>query len=267
MNLGEKLWMVANGDGPRDHPLLKDLHLPPLGTIGRPAPLLTRSLLFVGESSDVVESGVAGPTKFRAYDKLNGAVLWETTLPVGTTGGPITYEAGGKQYIVVPTGGKDYGAGWIAFALDATGTIPVRATAGGAPSRVGSVARAEAVEPSGPAPAREGSRASGKAQAGKVLYQAQCARCHGTELQGDQHAPALRGDVFSQHWDGKTARNLYSRIISTMPMDDPGSLSEPDALRIALYCLTVNGAHLGQRSIGSAAALDDIKLELSAKSP
>jgi hypothetical protein len=31
--------MVANGDGPRNHPLLKDLHLPPLGTIGRPADL------------------------------------------------------------------------------------------------------------------------------------------------------------------------------------------------------------------------------------
>jgi hypothetical protein len=73
--------------------------------------------------------------------------------------------------------------------------------------------------------------------------------------------------VFRQHWDGKIARNLYSRIISTMPMDDPGSLSEPDALRIALYCLTENGAQLGQQSIESAAALNDIKLELGAKSP
>jgi hypothetical protein len=52
-----------------------------------------------------------------------------------------------------------------------------------------------------------------------------------------------------------------------MPLDDPGSLSEPDALRIAIYCLTVNGVHLGQQSIGSAAALNDIKLELSAKKP
>jgi hypothetical protein len=131
--VGEKLWMVPNGDGPRDHPLLKDLHLPPLGTIGRPAPLLTRSLLLVGESSDAVWAGVPGPSKFRAYDKANGAVLWETTLPAGTTGGPITYEAGGKQYIVVPIGGKDYGTGWIALALDATATIPVPAAAGGTP--------------------------------------------------------------------------------------------------------------------------------------
>jgi glucose dehydrogenase/mono/diheme cytochrome c family protein len=267
LNSGEKLWMVANGDGPRDHPLLKDLHLPPLGTIGRPAPLLTRSLLFVGESSDVVGSGVPGPSKFRAYDKANGAVLWETRLPAGTTGGPITYEVGGKQYIVVPIGGKDYGTGWIAFALDATATIPVPATASGTPSPAGSAGRAEAVEPSGSAPTRDNSSASEKVQSGKALYQAHCARCHGAELQGDEHAPPLRGDEFRLHWDGKTARNVYSRIISTMPLDDPGSLSEPVALRIALYCLTMNGAQLGQRSIGSAAALNDIKLELSAKSP
>jgi hypothetical protein len=37
-------------------------------------------------------------------------------------------------------------------------------------------------------------------------------------------------------------------------------LSEPDALRIALYCLTENGAQLGQQSIESAAALNDIKI-------
>ena len=37
--------MAANGDGPRNHPLLKDLHLPPLGIPNRPAPLVTKTLL------------------------------------------------------------------------------------------------------------------------------------------------------------------------------------------------------------------------------
>src|SRR5258708_2602690 len=31
LNKGDTAWMVANGDGPRNHPLLKDLNLPPLG--------------------------------------------------------------------------------------------------------------------------------------------------------------------------------------------------------------------------------------------
>jgi len=119
LNKGDKLWTVANGDGPRNHPLLKDLHLPPLGTIGRPAPLLTKSLLFVGESSDALfgGAGIGGPAHFTAYDKATGAIVWQTTLPAGTTGGPVTYQVGGKQFIVVPVGGKDYGASWIALSL------------------------------------------------------------------------------------------------------------------------------------------------------
>ena len=92
------------------------MNLPPLGTIGRPAPLVTKTLLFLGESSDSVHRvacGIAGPAQFFAYDKATGNALWQTTLPAGTTGGPITYEVNGKQFIVVPIGGKDYGtAGW-----------------------------------------------------------------------------------------------------------------------------------------------------------
>jgi quinoprotein glucose dehydrogenase len=116
LNKGEHLWMAANGDGPRDHPLLKDLNLPPLGIPSRPAPLLTKTMLFIGEGSDAMFGGTGGK-KFRAYDKTTGAVIWETDLPAGTTGAPMAYMFRGKQYIVVPIGGKDYTAEWIAFGL------------------------------------------------------------------------------------------------------------------------------------------------------
>ena len=53
LNRGEHVWMVANGDGPRDHPLLKDLHLPRLGQPGRAAPLLTKTLLVLGEGDPI----------------------------------------------------------------------------------------------------------------------------------------------------------------------------------------------------------------------
>ncbi len=119
MNKGEKLWTIANGDGPRNHPLLKDLNLPPLGTVGRPVALVTKSLLFLGEASDAVmgRAGVPDPVKFRAYDKDTGATIAEIPLPAGTTGGPITYMANGKQIIVVPVGNNAYGPGWIALAV------------------------------------------------------------------------------------------------------------------------------------------------------
>ena len=120
MNKGEQLWMVANGDGPRHHPLVKDLNLPPLGVPGRPAPLLTRTLLFIGEGSDSLpgtnRAGMWG-TKFRAYDKTTGRVLWETDLPAGTTGAPMTYMHAGKQYVLVAVGGSNHGPEWVAFSL------------------------------------------------------------------------------------------------------------------------------------------------------
>jgi glucose dehydrogenase len=119
MNKGDKLWTVANGDGPRDHPALKGLKLPPLGNIGRPVPLLTKSLLFLGESSDALygKVGVSGPSTFRAYDKKTGAVVWHTSLPAGTTGGPVTYAVDGKQLLVVPVGSKAYPGEWVALGL------------------------------------------------------------------------------------------------------------------------------------------------------
>jgi glucose dehydrogenase len=119
LNRGEHLWSAVNGDGPRDHPLLKDLHLPPLGTASRPTALVTRTLLFIGDGSNIF--GGTHPSmwsrKFRAYDKATGTVIWETDLPAGTTSGPMTYLAKGKQYIVVPIGGRDEPAEWVALAL------------------------------------------------------------------------------------------------------------------------------------------------------
>jgi quinoprotein glucose dehydrogenase len=119
LNQGTKLWTAANGDGPRNHPMLKDLNLPPLGNLGRPVALVTKTLLFLGDASNALygHAGIAGAAKFRAYDKSTGQVVAQIDLPVGTTGGPMTYMAGGKQVIIVPVGGKGYGAGWIALGL------------------------------------------------------------------------------------------------------------------------------------------------------
>ena len=120
MNRGEELWMVPNGDGPTDHPLLAGLDLPPLGVAGRAALLVTKTLLFVGEGSEVV-SGIARQgmwgTKFRAYEKETGEVLWETDLAAGVTGAPMTYMHAGRQYVVVAIGSLDHAAELVALAL------------------------------------------------------------------------------------------------------------------------------------------------------
>ena len=135
MNTGELEWSVANGDGARNHPLLRDLDLPPLGIPNRPAPLVTKSLLFVGEGSDAVVGTVPGGggaydgpdtgydeswrwgTLFRAYDKSSGNTVFEIDLAAGTTGAPMTYMHEGKQYIVVAVSSRATDPEWIALGL------------------------------------------------------------------------------------------------------------------------------------------------------
>jgi len=41
---------------------------------------------------------------FRAYDVKTGKLLWQTRLGAPVQGFPVTYTAGGKQYVAVPTG-------------------------------------------------------------------------------------------------------------------------------------------------------------------
>ena len=122
MNTGEHVWMVPNGDGPRDHPAIADLNLPPLGQPGRAMTLLTKSLLFVSEGDPIMVrtppgAGPEAGRKFRAFAKQSGKTLWEITLPAGNTGSPITYMYDGKQYIVMPVGSLDRSGEWVALAL------------------------------------------------------------------------------------------------------------------------------------------------------
>ncbi len=119
MNSGESLWMRAKGAGPRDHPAIADLDLPWLGQRGRPAPLLTKTLLFLGEGTEAALSilPIAGGKAFRAWDKATGEVVWEMDLPAGTSGAPMTYLADGRQYIVVAIGDRQTQGRLVALAL------------------------------------------------------------------------------------------------------------------------------------------------------
>ena len=122
MNTGEHVWRVPNGDGPRNHPDLAHLNLPPLGQPGRAMTLLTKTLLFVSEGDPIMVrtppgAGPGAGKKFRAFDKESGAVLWETEFEAGTNGSPITYMHDGKQHIVLPIGSVEHPGEWVALAL------------------------------------------------------------------------------------------------------------------------------------------------------
>ena len=118
LNTGEHLWMMANGDTPasvRDHPALAGVELPRTGQPTRAGLLVTGTLLFAGDGGSGFGDSPTGV--LRAHDKLTGAILSEIELPAPQTGVPMTYAVNGRQYIVVPVGGRDHPAELVAFSL------------------------------------------------------------------------------------------------------------------------------------------------------
>jgi quinoprotein glucose dehydrogenase len=127
LRTGDHAWMVASGDGPLDHPLLKDLKLPKLGWPLRTFVLVTKSLLFAAQEGPVGPERLSGEhleadhtirdPELRAYDKGSGELLTQVKLPANATGSPMSYFTNGKQYIVVPVGGSNIPAELVALTL------------------------------------------------------------------------------------------------------------------------------------------------------
>jgi cytochrome c len=107
----------------------------------------------------------------------------------------------------------------------------------------------------------EGMFSKAQTDRGNRVFKENCAGCHGDHLEGGQHAPPLREDAFWGEWGGMPARSLYSRIISTMPPTDPGSLSERDVIDIVAAVVRANGVPAGAKNIEHADELNSLKLE------
>jgi PQQ-dependent dehydrogenase (methanol/ethanol family) len=81
---------------------------------------------------------------------------------------------------------------------------------------------------------------------GKTLYAAQCAQCHGTELEGGV-APTLSGPGFTGKWG--VAGRVHDITAGSMPPSAPGKLGEPAYLDILAYILRVNGLPAGAEAL------------------
>ena len=79
-----------------------------------------------------------------------------------------------------------------------------------------------------------------QAAQGKVLYEGKCATCHGAELTGAEMAPPLSGGIFLSNWSGQAAADLFTRIHTTMPANDPGSLNNAETAQVLSYILSFN---------------------------
>src|SRR3954468_3920457 len=79
-----------------------------------------------------------------------------------------------------------------------------------------------------------------QATQGKALFETKCAICHGAELNGGEMAPALAGAGFVANWQGTSVGDLLTRIHTTMPANDPGSMNNAEVTLVLSYILSFN---------------------------
>jgi quinoprotein glucose dehydrogenase len=120
MNAGSILWQIPHGETPdnvRNHPALKGLNIPRTGQTGNIGTLVTKTLVVAGEPRVTTTSTGQRGAMLRAYDKASGKEVGAVYIPAPQSGSPMTYQLGGKQYIVVAVSGGNYSGELIAFRL------------------------------------------------------------------------------------------------------------------------------------------------------
>jgi len=88
---------------------------------------------------------------------------------------------------------------------------------------------------------KSGVYSEAQAKRGEDLIYLECAKCHSaTLLGGENNSPPLVGKVFLDKWKGKPLAELFTKMVTTMPSDDPGRLSKSEFADLLAYILSVN---------------------------
>lgn len=109
LNTGEYVWKVPFGEFEE----LKKKGIPTTGRENYGGPVVTSGgLIFIAATAD---------SKFRAFNKYTGEILFETSLPAPGVATPAVYAIDGKQYVVIASGGSKWGGpkgdSYVAFSL------------------------------------------------------------------------------------------------------------------------------------------------------
>jgi len=141
-----------------------------------------------------------------------------------------------------PAGSSAPASDSVPAASDAAGSGAAGSGATGSPATT--VPPATAARPAAPTTALPGvSAAKGvftaaQATRGREVYTTACARCHTTA----QHS----GATFAATWNNRRVFDLYDILYNTMPLDDPGGLSEQEYVDVVAYILQLNGHTAGK---------------------
>ena len=90
-----------------------------------------------------------------------------------------------------------------------------------------------------------------QATRGQALYLADCASCHGMEMEGSIGPPTV-GEAFLANYSAAPLAVLVNRIQDTMPFQSPGTLSREQSIDLAAYILQSGEFPAGQTALADA---------------
>lgn len=96
------------------------------------------------------------------------------------------------------------------------------------------------------APPATGFYSDSQANRGQLWFESACIACHPAR---DMSSPD-----FQVRWKGMTALDLYTRMSSTMPLTNPGSLSRRTYVDIVAYLFRINGLPAGTTALAADSA-------------
>jgi mono/diheme cytochrome c family protein len=94
-----------------------------------------------------------------------------------------------------------------------------------------------------------------QAAAGAKLYAANCARCHGVNLEGVSGPPLKGSDLTAPGAQGRlTVSDIFKYMTNLMPAGNPGSLTHDEYAAVMAFLLKENGNPSGRTPLSYAAA-------------
>lgn len=226
-----------------------------VGVLGGLQGALATTDLGVPQGATTV-SGCAPPTRAPAYGVVDGYLSY-VAVPRNT----------GPSRLAASIGVRDVKVTSKYLMLYTAATDKVAGLCPG-------VHKAAASDPADPAQAKADPPAAGadpvarlytqaQAERGRQVYDGNCAKCHGDSLQG-RSAPLIAGPKFlnKAHLLDWSVGNLRGLVVSSMPRDNPGSLSPQQYSEVLAYLLAVNCYPAGTQKFPTknTAALKKTKL-------
>ena len=82
-----------------------------------------------------------------------------------------------------------------------------------------------------------------QADRGEKIFNQTCAMCHARTQ--------FVGQAFVENWNDHRVSDFYTLIRSTMPLNNPGGMTDEEYLAVVSYLLKANHAELGADSLGT----------------